>query len=127
MWEDKFDEKTYKSMQYVDCYCDKHAKVLVGMKLYPYVNAVVLVGATWFLWLFLPSTIPLVAKLAMLVVFGLAGLLLLSFYKDGKKMMIKAGHSEDCGRKIGRLVMLHAGTYSPFVIMKDITKEKDSK
>lgn len=33
MWENNFDEKEYKSMKYVNCYCDKHAKVLVQVRI----------------------------------------------------------------------------------------------
>lgn len=118
MWENKFNEKIYSSMRYVDCYCNKHARVLVGMKLYPFVNTLALLGVVVLLALFLPSTIPLAVKVGMLVVLGLVSLLPISFYKDGKKMMLKAGHTEICGQKIGRLVALHGGTYSPYTIMK---------
>ena len=125
MWQGKFDENIYSSMRYVSCYCDKHAKVLVGMKAYPFINIAALIGAVLFLASFLPSNIPVFAKLILVGIVGLVSLLPLYMYKTGKSMMLEAGHTDACAQKIGRLVMLHAGTYSPFTIMKK-TNEKDT-
>lgn len=40
-------------------------------------------------------------------------------YFDTKKLMIQAGHSEDCSRRISRIYMLRASLYSKFKIMNN--------
>lgn len=131
MWEDNFDEKEYKSMKYVSCYCDKHAKVLVGQKLQSYINVGLGIPiAIFFFFLFLLSNMSFLTKLYILIPLTLVCILLpRSFYKAGRKMMLDADHSDYCSRKIGRLVMKHAGAHSPFGIMKNdkAVKKTDTK
>lgn len=118
MWENNFDKKMHKSFNYTDCTCNKRAKVLVGMKLYPYTNSLLLIVLAVFLIQFLTSNIPGFAKLILIAITILIFLLYTSIYKDGKKMMLQANHSKPCSKRIGRLVALHAGMYSPYTIMK---------
>lgn len=124
MWEDKFDVKRYKSMRYVDCFCDKHASVLVGLKGYPYVNAVGSVCIIAFLLFLVQPFTPLFVKAIAVIALGLLIVFVRSVYYDGKKMMTRAGHTDFCGQKIGRLITLYVGPYSPYTIMKDDKENK---
>jgi hypothetical protein len=131
MLEGKFDEKIYKSMRYVGCYCGKHAKVLVGAKIQGYMNVGLGVPiAVFFFFFILLLDISLLIKAGILIPLSLLCILLpRSLYKDGRKMMLENGHTEFCARKIGRLVMVHGGIYSPFTIMKNdkVVKKADTK
>lgn len=122
MWNEDFETKIYKSMKYVTCYCTKRDKVLVGMVLYPIVNIIGVIGVVVILSVFLLAEISPLVKVGALFVTGLVTLLPISYYKRAKDMMIKAGHTGECSRKVGRIITLHGGTYSPFCIMK--VKEK---
>lgn len=125
MQDAKFDEKIYRSMRYVDCYCDKHARVLVGAKIQGYMNiglGIPIFAFFFFFILFLD--ISLLIKASILIPLSLLCILLpRSLYKDGKKMMLENGHTEYCAHKIGRLITIHGGIYSPFTIMKDEKKQ----
>ena len=118
MWREDFDTRRYRSMRYVDCYCRKRSNVLVGMKIYPYVNLLGLLVILLFIFVFIASVAPLQYTAGILIFSGVMFMLASSMYKSGKEMMLSAGHTEHCGHRIGLLVMVYTGTYSPFAIMK---------
>lgn len=113
-------EKRYIGNKYVDCYCSKHANVLVGTDVYIVFNAFAFVVAIVFTILGLFSHINILHKLTLIFLFGIPAIALpFFFYKDAKKTMLKAGHSEGCSRKIAKMVTPRASLWSDFEIMKD--------
>lgn len=119
MWDEKMDEKRYNSQKYVDCYCTKHAEVLVGMKMFNVLNIFCSGVALFFFTIILIGHAELWIKVVVLVPFaGICILLPRWYYINAQKIMIKAGHSDSCSKKIGFLAALYAGGYSNFTIMK---------
>jgi hypothetical protein len=56
----------------------------------------------------------------LVIAIGLLSLLVSvprSLYKGAKKTMLEAGHSENCARRIGGLVVWHNGAHSDFKIV----------
>jgi len=130
IWDEiKLDEEILPDRRYVTCYCDKHAKVLVGQTLYGYLNAIagfpsiVLITGLYIYGVIRGA--PLWPTAFILLIPVIAVPLIISYYRSGKRMMQKADHAKKCSRKIGLLVALHGGGYSDIVIMKNINKEKD--
>lgn len=117
----QLDEKRYTSNRYVNCYCNKHANVLVGMKMFGYFNILLgLPSVVLLSMLFTFANIPILAKIGILTaIIGTTVLLPFLSYRDGKKMMLKANHTPECAHKIGRLIAIHGGGYSSFVIMRN--------
>ena len=111
-------EKRSKSNKYIRCYCSKHSEVLVGIDAYKYFNTfAMVVGIVFTLWA-LSSNISLVNKLILVAVLGLPAVLLPPYnYKYAKRIMQKADHSENCSRKIARIVMFRASLWSEFKII----------
>lgn len=112
-------EKRYITEKYVWCTCKKHQEVCVGMKYYKYTNILILPFILVFVIALMASSskdwyMPVTAL-------GIALFLILvprSYYVDAKKDMLKEGHSKECSEKIAKLVVLHAGMWSNFRIMR---------
>lgn len=122
--DEKQDEIMYPQYRYVDCYCPKHAKVMVGLKANGYLNILTIPILVFIVFLFLLSNIPILARISYATPFILIPILLSSFsYRNAKRTMLKAGHSAYCSKRIGYLAVIHAGVYSYLVIMKE-KKEK---
>lgn len=116
-------EKRYKGNKYVDCLCGKHANILVGTEWYKYGNIFAWIFSALFaLWVLLS-----VLFLSLNFWYAIIPLFLLCMaifpiplnYRTTKAKMIKAGHSEECSRKIARMYTLRASLWSEFKIMED--------
>lgn len=115
-------EKRYKSQKYIRCYCAKDEEILVGGKLYGVVNIFFMIPACLTLSVMVGiGETTLVTKLGIIAGIILLPLLLaLSFYRHAKKIMLKAGHTESCSRKVAKQAAIHYGLYSEFrIIEKD--------
>jgi hypothetical protein len=112
-------EKRYKLNEYVDCYCDKHANILVGFTYFKYLNILsVVIFAVLTIWGLLVG-INMWYELLSFLFFVMAILFIPIDYRTTKAKMLKAGHSEECSRKIARMYTLRASLWSDFKIMED--------
>lgn len=98
-------EKRYKGNRYVDCYCDKHDQVLVGTEIYKYINIFADIGGLALALLIVFSGVHIFYKLFFILIFVVPVITLtLLNYRDAKKEMLSAGHSNECSAKIARMV-----------------------
>lgn len=114
-------EKRYKSNKYIRCYCEKDEDVLVGIKLYRFVNIIFMIPAVVFFCVLVAiGSLAIITKvIAIICIIALPTLVVRSFYTNAKRGMLSAGHTEHCSRKVACLTMLYAGTSSEFKIMKN--------
>lgn len=114
-------EKRYKSNRYERCYCSKDVDILVGMKLYRFTNIFILIPiCVGFSVLIALGSAGIMTKMLIVTCLILTPILLgWSHYLHAKNRMQKDGHSEECSQKIAYLVMLYAGMWSEFKIMKN--------
>lgn len=122
------EKKFQRGQRYVNCYCEKNAKVSVGMKFVGYMNVVLGIPIVIFLFLFfLSSNTTLWFKMVFIIPLLLASILLpRSYYKSAKSIMMNAGHSERCSRRVGYLAAIHGGGYGDVVILEEgHSSEKD--
>lgn len=119
------DNKVQRGRRYIDCYCDKHAHFLVGVAIYKYLNLVLGIPSIVLLFaLVLLAGIPILAKLGAVTIMAFV-LVLLSryYYLEAKRIMLQAGHTEACSRRMGWQAMIHGGGYSDFKIMNSKTNK----
>jgi hypothetical protein len=108
-------EKRYKSHKYVRCYCTKDEEILVGAKLYRFVNIFFMIPGCMFIGWF-----AIMAKSILLGCLVLLSVIMCRVdYVQARKTMLQHGHTEDCSRKIAYLAVLYSGTWSEFKIMKN--------
>lgn len=105
-------------LKYARCYCPKHETIQLGWKLYWFLScfAVIpfLVFWTIIILVYAPSPLFILSAIAFI---GLtAGLYLLSF-REFKNKMLKAGHAQECSKKIALRAALYDGIYSEFKII----------
>jgi hypothetical protein len=113
-------EKRYRTYKYIYCYCFKHDQVQVGIEAYLYLNVLAGIGGILFMFLALFSPISLLSKLIAVFLLGLPAIALpLYNYFDTKKIMVEAGHADECSKKIALAYMFRASLWSQFKIMKD--------
>lgn len=116
-------EKRYKSYKYVHCYCAKEGDILVGTKLYRFVNILFVIPASVILSVMVimgSTTVAATTKTALVVgIILMPTLLSRVAYSNAKREMLKAGHTTACGRKIAYLTVLYNGPWSEFRIMKN--------
>lgn len=118
-------EKRYKSYKYVDCYCAKHNQIQVGVDGYKYLTPIGMVGGPVLTFMALIAPVDILTKLTAIFLLGLPAIgAPLYNYHDTKKIMLEAGHSEICSRKIAVMYMFRAALYSEFKIM---TTKDDGK
>ena len=112
-------EKRYKGNKYIQCYCTKNDQILLGAKLYGIGNPIAIIGSVVLVSLFavLGGGIYALGLFVLLVVPWFITLPLA--YRDDKKEMLKAGHTEQCSKKVTQKAMLYASLWSDFKIMKD--------
>ena len=121
----KVAEKRYKTYKYVYCYCSKENQIQVGVDAYKYINTFATFSGVTIMILVLSSSVSVLSKLISIVFLGIPAALVPPYnYFDTKKIMLEAGHSEDCSRKIARMYMLRASLWSEFKIM---TEKDDGK
>ncbi len=117
------DRHFYNS--YRRCYCSKHQTIQLGWKLYGYASMFVAYP------LITLVTLGVLIKFQhqdfsviflVLVVASLASFNLISGYRELYKIMIAAGHTVKCSKKISRRGSFYNGTYSEFKILSEETK-----
>lgn len=117
------DHKRNWADKYVHCYCNKDTEVLVGIKLYAWINPIGSgVGAAFVVWAFI-ADVDIVVKLGAFSLMGLPWLVgYMASYYNAKRKMLKHGHSPECSRKVARSVMVYSSLWTEF---KFIEKEDD--
>lgn len=110
-------EKRYSAQKYIQCTCEKHQDILVGMKLYKYFNFIAVPIATLLAVMFLLTPDPLTIGLGIVFVAAIV-LLPYSIYKGFKKDMLASGHTQDCSKRTARLGTMYFGIWSTFKIMQ---------
>lgn len=115
-------EKRYRSNKYIHCYCEKDEDVLVGIKVYRFVNVLFVIPVSIALCVMLIAgwtTSAVMTKVGMMGLILFPALLSRIAYSRAKEEMRKDGHTKLCSRKISYLAMLYDGPWSDFKIMKD--------
>jgi hypothetical protein len=113
-------EKTYKSYKYIDCHCSRHDQIQVGVDGYKYLNSIAILGGLAITFIIVFSQISLQASLFAIFLFGLpATVAPLYNFLETKRIMLLAGHSESCSRRVAFMYMLRASIWSEFRIMKE--------
>ena len=116
-------EKRYKGNKYVYCYCTRHEQILVGTEIYKYLNIFAQCLAVMLTPMVIISDISITYKLIFVCLFSLPAAILPYYeYRSAKKVMLKAGHADECSRKIARMAMTRASLWGDDI---KIMKEKD--
>lgn len=92
----------------------------MGTEFYKYLNTFGTVGGVAFTFFALTLPLDFLTKVTVVFLLGVPAIVVpLFIYAHTKKMMLEAGHSDRCSRKIARMYMLRASLWSEFKIMSD--------
>lgn len=111
--------KRHRGEKYVHCYCEKNRDVLVGIKLNGIVHPVAATIGTAITLLVIISDVEVAVKVTVTVILFMPWLVgFFADFQNAKKCMLDAGHSMECGRKIGYYAMIYRSLWTEFKIME---------
>lgn len=112
------DGKRIDINKYIRCSCQKHQKILVGIKAYKYSNILGLVVIPPVIVLLVLAKDPFAIGIALILT-AIVILVPLSIYRGTMKRMLQLGHTQQCSKRVALLEITYHGRYSSFKIIED--------